>query len=160
MLRRALLLFCVAACDGDSTSTPASCGNGVVDSGEECDDGNAAGGDGCTAACKSEGGVACGNGVLEAGEQCDDNNTTAGDGCSSTCQTEPPPFDLNCPRFADLPKYCVPLPGSANQLMKVAATANCPAGYFPATATADAFVVRELFPDTILIKETNTQTGE
>lgn len=72
---------------------------------------------------------------------------------------EPPPFDVACPRLADLPKFCVPLPGGNTQLMKVAPAATCPAGYFPASGN-DAFVVRELFPDTILIKETNNQTGE
>lgn len=38
----------------DATLTPAACGNGIVDGGEECDDGNAATGDGCTATCKLE----------------------------------------------------------------------------------------------------------
>ena len=159
MARHLWLVFCLACSGDDATQAPATCGNGAVDSGEQCDDGNTAAGDGCDAACKSEGAIACGNHVLEAGEQCDDGNTAAGDGCSATCMTEPPPFDLSCPRFDDLPKYCVPLPGSGNQLMKVAATTACAAGYFPATG-ADAFVVRELFADTILIKETNNQTGE
>jgi cysteine-rich repeat protein len=158
MIHRALLL-CLVACSSESPSTPATCGNGVVDSGEQCDDGNTANGDGCSSACTSEGGVMCGNGVLETGEDCDDGNTIAGDGCSAACATEPPPFDKACPRFATLPKWCVPLPGSAATAMKVAATAACGAGYFPATG-ADAFVVRELFPDTFLIKETNNQTGE
>ncbi|HEX5035668.1 MAG TPA: Calx-beta domain-containing protein [bacterium] len=33
-----------------------TCGNGAVDSGEECDDGNAADGDGCNASCQTESG--------------------------------------------------------------------------------------------------------
>jgi cysteine-rich repeat protein len=38
----------------DVTVTPSSCGNGLLDGDEECDDGNAAAGDGCSAACKRE----------------------------------------------------------------------------------------------------------
>lgn len=57
------------------------CGNGVLDSGEACDDGNNVAGDGCDAACGTESPAECGNGVLEAGEDCDDQNTTTGDGC-------------------------------------------------------------------------------
>jgi cysteine-rich repeat protein len=35
------------------------CGNGVTEAGEECDDGNVAGGDGCSAACKAEPQLSC-----------------------------------------------------------------------------------------------------
>ena len=38
----------------DATLTAAECGNGVVDSGEECDDGGKANGDGCSASCTVE----------------------------------------------------------------------------------------------------------
>ena len=38
----------------DVTLTKAACGNGVLESPEECDDGNTAGGDGCTATCTLE----------------------------------------------------------------------------------------------------------
>ena len=62
------------------------CGNGVVETGEQCDDANAVSGDGCSAGCWIEG---CGNGVVELAEGCDDGNSTAGDGCSSACQIEP-----------------------------------------------------------------------
>ncbi len=69
---------------------PEPCGDGVLQPavGEECDDGNAAAGDGCSTTCQLETG--CGDGVLEpaAGEECDDGNTAAGDGCSATCQRE------------------------------------------------------------------------
>ncbi|MEM9862678.1 MAG: DUF4215 domain-containing protein [Myxococcota bacterium] len=60
------------------------CGNGVVDGSEECDDGNQASGDGCSATCR----LRCGNGVLEGGEQCDDGNAESGDGCDGSCQLE------------------------------------------------------------------------
>jgi cysteine-rich repeat protein len=44
------------------------CGDGVLDPGEACDDGNLIAGDGCSSVCAVE---ACGNSVLDAGEECD-----------------------------------------------------------------------------------------
>ncbi|MBG1233060.1 DUF4215 domain-containing protein [Aestuariivirga litoralis] len=61
------------------------CGDGALDAGEQCDDGNTVGGDGCASNCQTE---SCGNGVLDVGEQCDDGNTTSGDGCDFQCNTE------------------------------------------------------------------------
>ncbi len=83
----------------------ASCGNGTVDPGEQCDDGNLLNGDGCDANCRLEGAV-CGNGVLEAGEQCDDGNTNNGDGCNANCRLEvggcvPPTCNDNNPCTVD-----------------------------------------------------------
>ncbi|MFN0245855.1 MAG: DUF4215 domain-containing protein [Kofleriaceae bacterium] len=64
-----------------------SCGNGVNDPGEQCDDGNIIDGDRCSALCRIE---ECGNNVIDqsAGEECDDNNTVGGDGCSAQCRRE------------------------------------------------------------------------
>ena len=64
------------------------CGDGVLDPGEACDDGNETDGDGCSAACVDE---RCGDGVVnDAGaEACDDGNAEDGDGCSSVCAPEP-----------------------------------------------------------------------
>lgn len=62
-----------------------SCGDGVPDPGEVCDDGNATNGDGCDDNCTATG---CGNGVVTAGEQCDDGNLAAGDCCGASCQFE------------------------------------------------------------------------
>ena len=67
------------------------CGNGLLQPGEECDDGNVTGGDGCSAICEVE----CGNGALDQGEGCDDGNTIDGDGCSSKCQIERNPPDCS-----------------------------------------------------------------
>jgi cysteine-rich repeat protein len=63
------------------------CGNGVLDAGEVCDDGNTVSGDGCSADCQST--EVCGNGILDvaAGEVCDDGNAVSGDGCSADCQS-------------------------------------------------------------------------
>lgn len=63
----------------------ASCGNGLLDPGEQCDDANAADTDGCVACLYAR----CGDGFARAGaEACDDGNTAAGDGCSPTCTVE------------------------------------------------------------------------
>jgi len=62
------------------------CGNGVVNWGEECDDGNNFPGDGCSKFCERE---YCGDGIVNNGnEDCDDGNTEDGDGCSSSCIIE------------------------------------------------------------------------
>jgi uncharacterized repeat protein (TIGR01451 family) len=82
--------------EGEEPPVPV-CGNGTLEDGEECDDGNSADGDGCSVACtieqepEPEPQPVCGNGVLEDGEGCDDSNTTDGDGCSATCTVEPEP---------------------------------------------------------------------
>jgi cysteine-rich repeat protein len=70
--------------DGDHECV---CGNGIIEDGETCDDGNVTSGDGCSATCTVETPpvAVCGNGVKEAGEECDDGNLTNGDSCSSDC---------------------------------------------------------------------------
>ncbi len=62
-----------------------SCGNGVAESGELCDDGNAASGDGCDANCSP---TACGNGIVTPGEACDDGGVAPGDCCAPDCSFE------------------------------------------------------------------------
>jgi cysteine-rich repeat protein len=63
----------------------ATCGDGVIEPSEQCDDGNLTSGDGCDANCTPTG---CGNGVVTAGETCDDGNTLGDDCCSPTCQLD------------------------------------------------------------------------
>ena len=79
------------------------CGNRVVEAGEQCDDGNHAGGDGCSADCRSD--EQCGNGVLDGalGEACDDGNLASHDGCNSRCQLESPQWTIDPAMLHDVP---------------------------------------------------------
>jgi len=61
------------------------CGDGVVETPEECDDGNRVSGDGCSGGCRFE---VCGNALTDPGEECDDGNADAGDGCTPACVAE------------------------------------------------------------------------
>jgi fibro-slime domain-containing protein len=79
------------------------CGDGKLQSGEACDDGNDRGGDGCSADCKNVeqdflcpapnsaciSTIACGDRRLSGPETCDDGNQVDGDGCSKSCAIEP-----------------------------------------------------------------------
>ncbi len=65
-------------------SVNAICGNGIIEAGEACDDGNLVNGDGCENNCTLTGAI-CGNGIIEAGETCDDGNLINGDDCDSNC---------------------------------------------------------------------------
>jgi cysteine-rich repeat protein len=68
------------------TCTPntAVCGNGKVELGEQCDDGNHVACDGCAPTCRLE---RCGDGIAECGEECDDGatNGTPGSKCTTSC---------------------------------------------------------------------------
>ncbi len=91
------------------------CGNGIIETGETCDDGNTVSGDGCSSQCQIEvpqQGPQCGNGVIESGETCDDGNTVNGDGCNSQCQIETPSSSIKvvatkivCQNESDLPNW-------------------------------------------------------
>jgi cysteine-rich repeat protein len=72
------------ACASTAVCTPTAsgCGDGKLEAGEVCDDGNALDGDGCDNNCTIS---ACGNGVATAGEACDDGNAVDGDGCDHNC---------------------------------------------------------------------------
>lgn len=54
--------------------TGAQCGNNVIESPEECDDGNLVAGDGCDASCKNENVQVCGDGIVTTPEACDDGS--------------------------------------------------------------------------------------
>jgi len=95
---------------GGTFISPKNCGNGVLDPGEGCDDGNRINGDGCNALCQIEANyecptpgqpctdmAVCGNGVLTSNEACDDGNTKSGDGCSGDCKTIEPGWQCRVP---------------------------------------------------------------
>jgi cysteine-rich repeat protein len=63
---------CTGGCD-DTADRCMSCGNGELDPGEECDDGNVAGGDGCDAHCRIE---------CETASDCDDGIACTVDLCT------------------------------------------------------------------------------
>ena len=73
----------------------AICGNGKIEGGEGCDDGNNVPFDGCSSDCQIEPDCSgdsctstCGDGIVFGGEECDDANHANGDGCSADCKVE------------------------------------------------------------------------
>lgn len=60
-----------------------TCGNGVLDDGEECDDGNDDNLDDCTSMCRFP---KCGDGIVQQNEDCDDGNLDDSDSCRSDCR--------------------------------------------------------------------------
>ena len=66
--------------DNDNSEIFADCGNGVVNTGEECDDGNQRDDDACLTSCLN---ARCGDGFIYVGvEECDATNL-AGESCTS-----------------------------------------------------------------------------
>lgn len=91
------------SCGAAGADEPApACGDGAQNQvSEQCDDGNAASGDGCTGTCRLEGNyvcptpgepcistVECSDGRVTGDETCDDGNAAEGDGCDATCLVE------------------------------------------------------------------------
>lgn len=60
------------------------CGDGAVAGVEQCDDGNTASNDGCSASCRTE---RCGDGIVQTGEACD-GSAPAGFTCTAACALE------------------------------------------------------------------------
>jgi cysteine-rich repeat protein len=87
------LLSCDTQDDPDDDSDPDPdpdpiCGDGVLDEGEECDDGEANSDtepDACRTLCVLPW---CGDGVTDSGEACDDGTPWGGDGCTPVCTVE------------------------------------------------------------------------
>jgi cysteine-rich repeat protein len=82
---------------------PGYCGDGQLDGGEECDDGNNVNGDGCDQNCTRP---RCGNGVIDPGEECD-TGQELNQCCFGDCTLYP--AETVC-RFAenqcDIAEYC------------------------------------------------------
>lgn len=87
--------ICIVAFDDGAPR----CGDGNVDPGETCDDGNLAAQDGCENDCTPTPiPAACGDGKVDPGEACDDGNVTDGDGCDASCVPTPVIMDPGqCP---------------------------------------------------------------
>lgn len=92
--------------DGGGPGPSPGCGDGRLGAGEQCDDGNSTGGDGCSAVCAVEPLSSCtgepsacttrdcGNGVVEGDEACDAGDRNGlyrgdGTGCTAFCSLEP-----------------------------------------------------------------------
>lgn len=81
--------------DADREAPEPACGDGRVDIGEQCDDGNVRGGDGCSTVCLAEdadpdavGPVVCGDGLCSEGE--------GPAGCSMDCECEAGSVEVLC----------------------------------------------------------------
>jgi uncharacterized repeat protein (TIGR01451 family)/MYXO-CTERM domain-containing protein len=96
--------------DTETTTIAVLCGNGQLNAGEVCDDGNPTNGDGCDTNCrlsnnqnctmdsqcssgvcdptsgKCEPANTCGNGKIEPPEACDDGGTAPGGACEADCK--------------------------------------------------------------------------
>jgi cysteine-rich repeat protein len=75
-----------SACTGgkcDGAGKCGYCGDGIRQSGEECDDGNTNNTDACTSTCRTP---ECGDGIEQSGEECDDGNNINTDACTNTCK--------------------------------------------------------------------------
>ncbi|MEZ4453259.1 MAG: DUF4215 domain-containing protein [Nannocystaceae bacterium] len=66
----------------ETTTSAGVCGDGNLDPGEECDDGNDDEADACTNTCTN---AACGDGIVNGDEGCDDGNDDDTDECTSAC---------------------------------------------------------------------------
>lgn len=103
----------------DSDTVLPVCGNGRLETGELCDDGNVLDSDGCYGNCLNQDtdfdcsvpGQACikvaecGNGILERAEACDEGTNNKTEGCSATCDAVTDGW--SCPRPG---RSCVLLP--------------------------------------------------
>jgi hypothetical protein len=68
-----------------STTGPTSCGDGMTNEGEECDDGNDDNTDNCLDTCEN---AKCGDGFIQTGvDECDDGNDVDDDDCTNACMT-------------------------------------------------------------------------
>lgn len=117
-------LMCMPDCSNFDTSgcSKYGCGNGVIDAGEQCDNGAANSNilpDACRTTCLN---AVCGDGVKDTGEQCDDGNTIDGDGCSVACAIESigsKMIYLHIPKIANVYKANIGIVGANVQNLVV-----------------------------------------
>ncbi|GEM_PF-2254255 len=145
-----------------SPPPPSVCGNGTINTGESCDDGNTRGSDGCSPSCGTEAqwvctgepsactrAAFCGNNLIEASELCDgsalNNATCVSQGfdsgtlrCNSNCA-----FDTSaCTAEEDTPRSAPPTPTcgdgvcqTENSETNVSCPADCTVFGVPASQT-------------------------
>lgn len=120
----------------DCANLVTTCGDGIVEVGEQCDDGNTFDNDGCSSSCLIQSGFSCdnsqtpsicspvcGDGILSPGEECDDGNRDDLDGCNGNCKLQP---SWTCPTPGS-PCQCSGDAG-CNGGTCSAGTCSCPAG--------------------------------
>ena len=129
-----ILVLGLAACNGDESSVLPSCGDGIVQPGEECDDANGVNGDGCSVACFLEEGAdadADSPGEADAveGEDTEAGEAEGGAGdvppggacsCDSDCQT--------VEGQAGICVFGVCMTAASADCSAAGSTAECPAG--------------------------------
>lgn len=112
LLPLALLACDPSAVDGteDTLGAGHTCGDGIVDAWEACDDGDAnsdSAPDACRTTCVLP---TCGDAATDVGEGCDDGNVFGGDGCDPKCLVETAPGETE-PN--DLPAHATLTQGGA-----------------------------------------------
>jgi cysteine-rich repeat protein len=125
---------CAEQCDDGNTASNDGCsatcqlefcGDHVVQTSEECDDGvqNGVLGDPCSATCTLHW---CGDGHVDSGEQCDDANTNVCDGCKNDCTAQ----TVACPICsAGSTDPCIPCTGAADcDPLRACGSVACSAG--------------------------------
>lgn len=80
-----------------------SCGNGIVDGSEECDDGNDVATDGCTTSCKVN---VCGDAYIYDGVEDCDEGTGNGGGCSSAYGSTCTACSVDCSYTTSSGEFC------------------------------------------------------
>jgi len=125
-----VLGFCSATCQ----NVAPICGNGIVQAGEQCDDGNTVDNDGCTACVTDIIATPCnGDGILGAGEFCDPVVKYSVENCGADCQ---PISNAACQTCAATncagAETCVgtPNPIQCNDTLDCVRDSGCAAGGF------------------------------
>jgi cysteine-rich repeat protein len=126
-----------------------TCGNGALEPGEACDDGNMVSGDGCRSDCL--GYEKCGDGVLDYGEVCDDGNVMDGDSCAPACdillpveaQSQPSSQPASTPA-SSLPSEVDPTKHSGEKMPSGSSPISWPPSALPSTPSKSPAIAQAL----------------